>query len=268
MTTPDIPHRFEIEIEVLATPEQVWEAIASAAGISSWMMPTEMEPRVGGAITFHMGPDDASTGRVTAFEPGRRVAYEEDWASLVGQAGADVTPLLTEFLIESRSGGSSVVRVVTSAFGTGAEWEHEFWDEMQHGWAPMLDNLRLYLTRFPGQTATILFAAGTFATAPESAVTSLRDALGIVGDPGERVTARGVTGTVERSIPRHFMIAADHPVTGLLSFYSFGTDGSSGVHLIGYLFSDDAPAYVASEQDAWREWLASVADGAAAERIR
>jgi len=39
--------------------------------------------------------------------------------------------------------------VVTSAFGTGADWENEFWEEMANGWAPVLDNLRLYLTHFP-----------------------------------------------------------------------------------------------------------------------
>src|SRR5688500_17033631 len=163
MTEPHVHHRFEAEIEVPGTPEQVWQAIATAEGISSWMMPTELEERAGGALTFHMGPDADSYGRVTAFEPSRKFAFEEDWATLVGQEGAEVTPLLTEFVVEARSGGTCVVRVVTSAFGTGAEWEHEFWEEMDRGWAPMLDNLRLYMTHFPGQQATPLFAGATFA---------------------------------------------------------------------------------------------------------
>ena len=71
-----------------------------------------------------------------------------------GHAGADVTPLATEFLVEARSGGTCVVRVVSSAYGTGADWENEFWGEMDTGWAPMLDNLRIYLTHFAGQRAT------------------------------------------------------------------------------------------------------------------
>src|SRR5262245_46580024 len=121
MTTPDVPHHFEVELSVSGTPEQVWHAIASAEGLSAWLMPTDLEPRDGGAITFHMGPDpDAvSRGHVTAFEPNRRITFEEDWAALVGQPGADVTPLVTEFLVEAASGGTCVVRVVTSAFGTG-----------------------------------------------------------------------------------------------------------------------------------------------------
>jgi hypothetical protein len=230
------------------------------------MLPTEMEPHVGGRVTFHMGPDDASTGRVTAFEPGRRLVYEEDWAALVGHAGADVTPLVTEFLIESRSGGSSVVRIVTSAFGTGADWENEFWRDMEHGWAPMLDNLRIYLTRFPGQVATPMFASATFDVSPEAAVARVRDALGVRGDVGERVAAREVTGILERSFSHHLMVGLQSPVPGILAFNSAGDEHNSGVHLLGYLFSDEAPAYVAGQQAAWGEWLASVASAATADR--
>jgi uncharacterized protein YndB with AHSA1/START domain len=258
MTTPDVPHRFEVELEVPGTPEQVWQAIATAEGIASWMTPTELDARLGGALTFHMGPDARSHGRVTAFEPARRFAYEEDWATLVGQAGADVTPLLTEFVVEARSGGTCVVRVVTSAFGTGADWENEFWEDMDAGWAPMLDNLRLYLTYFPDQHATPLFAAATFSATPKGAIAAVRRSLGVevVGDP---VSARGIEGRLERTIDRHFLVRADEPVPGLLSFSSFGGDDASTVHLQGYLFSSAARAYVDREQPAWQAWLEQVA---------
>src|SRR5262245_52284214 len=113
MTTPNVPHRFEVELEVPGTPDQVWQAIATAAGISSWMLPTTLDPRVGGAVTFEMGPEAASHGQITVYEPSRRIEYEEDWATLVGHPGADVTPLVTEFLVEAKSGGTCSVRVVT-----------------------------------------------------------------------------------------------------------------------------------------------------------
>jgi hypothetical protein len=32
-------------------------------------------------------------------------------------------------------------RVVSSAYGSGADWEHEFFAEMVAGWGAMLDNL-------------------------------------------------------------------------------------------------------------------------------
>ncbi len=52
-----------------------------------------------------------------------------------------VTPIATEFLVESASGGSCVIRVVSSAYGSGADWENEFFAEMVAGWVAMLDNL-------------------------------------------------------------------------------------------------------------------------------
>ena len=267
MTTPDVPHRFEIELTVPGNPEQVWDAIASAEGLSSWMFPSEIDARTGGSVVFHMGPDDKSEGRITAFEPPRRIAYEEDWATLVGHPGADVTPLVTEFLVEARSGGTCVVRVVTSAFGTGADWENEFWGEMEVGWGPMLDNLRIYLTNFPGQRATPLWAAASFDGDPEAAIDAVRDALG-VDDTGTPIEARGVSGRVERAIPRHFLVRLDQPVPGFLSFTSFGDDTTSFVHIYGYLFSPEAPAYVEREHPEWQAWLEGVAAGAAGNSAR
>jgi uncharacterized protein YndB with AHSA1/START domain len=260
MTSAHVPHRFELELEVPGTPEQVWDAIATGAGISAWMLPTRLDPREGGSVEFEMGPGEASRGTVTGFQPPRRIAYEEDWATLVGHSGADVTPLVTEFLVEARSGGTCVVRVVTSAFGTGADWENEFWEDMEKGWAPMLDNLRVYLVRFPGQHATSMSAGVAFAIPREAAVAAVRGRLGVeaVGDP---FSAVGATGRLERTLDHHFLLQLDGPVPGFLSFSSFPGDEGSGVHVQGYLFSDAAPAWVDQGQRAWQAWLEDVAAG-------
>ncbi len=60
---------------------------------------------------------------------------------------SSVTPIATEFLIESGSGGSCVIRVVTSAYGSGADWENEFFTEMVAGWGTILDNLASHLNK-------------------------------------------------------------------------------------------------------------------------
>jgi uncharacterized protein YndB with AHSA1/START domain len=266
MTKHPVSHRFELELEVPASSAQVWRAIATGEGISAWMVPVELDARLGGVLTIHMGPELSWDGRVTGFEPEHRLAYEEDWATLCGHPGADVTPMLTEFVVEARSGGTCVVRVVTSAFGTGADWEHEFWDEMDSGWAPMLDNLRLYLTHFPDQHATSLFAAATFpGTRPETAMAAVRHDLAVdaVGDP---VSARGVTGRLERTGDRQLLVRLERPVPGLLSVSAFGSDDESSVNLQGYLFSDAAPGYVEREQPAWQAWLDDLAADVATAR--
>lgn len=149
MTKPTRPerveHRMERTYEVQATPEEVWQAIATAEGISTWLAPTRLDPRVGGELVLEFG-EFTSIGVVTDYTPNRRLAYEEPWPAEEHMATrqhdmSTVSPIATEFLIESASGGSCVLRVVSSAFGTGAEWEKEFFDEMIEGWIPMLDAL-------------------------------------------------------------------------------------------------------------------------------
>ncbi|WP_204276936.1 SRPBCC domain-containing protein, partial [Escherichia coli] len=66
-----------LKFELPGTPEEVWRAIATGPGISSWFVPSEVEERQGGKVAFHLGPGMESTGQVTAFEPPRRFAYVE-----------------------------------------------------------------------------------------------------------------------------------------------------------------------------------------------
>lgn len=150
MTDQDQPDRAEYRIErtfeVPASPEQVWNAIATADGIAAWMVPTRLDPRIGGEVAFDVG-SFTSNGIVTDYTPNRRFAYAEPWPPIGGHDWSSVSPIATEFLIESASGGSCVIRVVSSAYGTGADWEKEYFDEMIEGWAELLDSLAAHLNR-------------------------------------------------------------------------------------------------------------------------
>ena len=178
-TIPTVPYRLEFSVEVPGTPEQVWQALATAKGMSAWFAPTEMEEREGGFLHFTMGPEMGSDGQVTAWEPPRRLVYEEDWAALMGKDPDALSPLTSEFIVEAQSGGTCVVRVTSSGFGTGAAWEQEFWDGMAPGWMPFFDNLRLYLSHFPGQAATLLEASAPHAADADELWSAMRDALGL-----------------------------------------------------------------------------------------
>jgi uncharacterized protein YndB with AHSA1/START domain len=255
MTTPNVPYRLEFSVEVPGTPEQVWQAIATAKGMSAWFMPTEMDEREGGSLHFTMGPEMGSDGRITGWEPPHRIAYEEDWAALMGEEPDALSPLRSEFLIEATSGGTCVVRVTSSGFGTGADWESEFWDDMGTRWLPFFDNLRLYLSHFPGQEATHLEATVSDSGDAEALWSTLRDALGL-GDEGTVVTMRGATGSVESVAERQALVRLTAPVPGMLNVFTHG--GGEGVATAGvraYLFSADAADYVRREQPAWRTWL-------------
>jgi uncharacterized protein YndB with AHSA1/START domain len=267
MTTPDVPLRMSLTFELPGTPEQVWDAIATANGISSWFVPTEVEEREGGAVCFHMGATE-SRGHVSGWEPPRRFEYvEPDWAALTGHEGASATPLVTEFLVETRSGGTCVIHVVSSAFGTGADWEQEFFDEMERGWRPFFDNLRLYLTHFPGQTVT-QFSVEAAVPGEQAAVWgAVRDLLG-ADQVGRQLAVQGLTGTVERigepPGPEEVLVRVSEPVPGFLGLWAHEIEnGSTSVYATGWFFSDDAASFVERERAAWEERLRSLAVRAA-----
>ena len=256
---PTVPLRVSFDVEVPGSPEQVWAALATTDGLSAWFLPSTVREGVGGAVVTHMGDVD-SPGVITAWEPPHRLVYEErEWASLMGREGADVTPLVSEFVVDATSGGTCVVRVVSSAFGTGADWEQEFITEMATSWQPFFDNLRLYLEHFAGRTATTLDLSTTVDTDPEAAWAAVQAAVG-GASAGGTVSVRGLSGPVHQAQPGSLLARVDGEASGLLGLHAYGTgSGSSMVVLRTWLFSDDAAAYVERERDAWQSWLDGVA---------
>ena len=254
-TTPNVPYRLEFSIEVPGTPEQVWQALATARGMSSWFVPTEMEEREGGSLHFTMGPDMGSDGEVTGWDPPRRLAYQEDWPALMGKGPDELSPLTSEFLIEAHSGGTCVVRVTSSGFGIGADWESEFWEDMGASWKPFFDSLRLYLTHFPGQEATQFEATASHAGDAGPLWSTLRAELGM-GDEGDALEVRGTTGTIERVGERQALLRLTAPVPGMLRVFAHdGADGEATAGVRGYLFSPAAADYARREQPSWQNWL-------------
>jgi len=259
---PDVPYRLEFSVEVPGTPEQVWAAIATGRGMSAWFLPTRIEEREGGRLHFSMGPEMGSDGHVTAWEPPRRLVYEEDWAALMGQDPDALSPLTSEFLVEAQSGGTCIVRVTSSGFGTGADWEPDFWQDMGTSWLPSFDNLRLYLSDFTGQEATPLEASASRPGDAEALWSTLRDALGL-GVAGATVELRDATGTVEVVRDRQALVRLTAPVPGMLTLFTHDEgDGRAAAGVRAYLFSADAADYVRREQSGWEAWLNETAAGA------
>lgn len=264
IATPDVPLRMEHTFELPGTPEQVWAAIATGNGNSSWFTPTDFEEREGGALVFHMG-EDASHGEVTRWEPLRRLEYvEPGWAGLAGHPGEPVTPLRTEFLIKAQSGGTCLLTVVTSAFGTGADWEAEWFADMERSWLPYFDNLRVYLAHFAGQRVTNLIVEEVVPGTVEGVWSQVRGAVG-ANEPGQPVAVQGLTGRIERiSAPPDgaaaLLVHVHAPWSGMLAVYAWDKgNGEVSANVQGYLFSEDAPDYVERGEPSWRKWLASMA---------
>ena len=143
------PRSVELEGEVVGTPEEVWEAIATGRGISAWLHPTEVTERAGGRFTFDLGFGATREGTVTAWDPPHRFAQETTWDPGGGLPAARVA---TEWLVEGRDDGTCLVRMVMSGFGTEVGWDDEL-EGMAAGMRAALAALAGYRAHFPGRPA-------------------------------------------------------------------------------------------------------------------
>jgi uncharacterized protein YndB with AHSA1/START domain len=133
-----------LDAEVPATPEQVWDAIATGPGISSWFVGrTEVD---GATVRTSFGDGWIPAGTVTASDAPHRFAYGS-------AAGPDGRFVAYEYLIEGRAGAATVLRAVTSGFLPGDDWADEF-EAMRYGTELFFQTLVQCLTRFPGRSAT------------------------------------------------------------------------------------------------------------------
>jgi uncharacterized protein YndB with AHSA1/START domain len=264
MTTPNenTPQRRSIElyVEVPGTPEQVWEAIATGPGITSWFVPAEVEEREGGSLSLDiMGKGMEASGVVTAWDPPRRFVYEEE-----DPFGAESPRLATEWLVEARSGGTCIVRLVNSLFASGEDWDDQL-EDMREGWSAYLHNLRVYMTHFAGQRCSTILVTGN---APAPKAWAWDELIGALGLPdaaeGERTAtsapdAPTFAGTVERTADskhhRELMLRLDEPAPGVTFVFAFEYLDQVYASLHAYLFGDEASAVAAREEPRWQAWM-------------
>jgi uncharacterized protein YndB with AHSA1/START domain len=247
----------QVEVEVPGTPEEVWQAIATGPGISSWFVPAEFEERDGKPVTekLNFGPGMESSSVVTAWDPPRMYAKEGDgW--LPGSP-----PIATEWSVEARGGGICIVRIVHSLFASTDDWDNQL-EATESGWPAFLRTLRIYLTHFRGQRSALKQwmtpAAGTEADAWET----LTAAMGLKGlSVGQRWTAPagvpalgGVAEYVSQR-PYDVLVRLDKPGPGVAAFGAVSFGGQSMVALNFYHYGDQAAGTLARETPLWQAWI-------------
>lgn len=243
-----------LEVEVAGSPEDVWRAIATGPGISSWYVPHQVEERPGGAAlaSFGPGPEMQIPGRVAAWEPPHRIVFD---------GGEGVGGMAFEWTVEARDGGRCIVRLVNSGFGEGVDWDAQY-DGMKDGWALFLMNLRLHLEHFAGRSGTAMLPMATWSCSRAEAWQRLADFLGarldaqqgdrIVLDPGR---APRIAGTVVDTGLRRLALLIDEPAPGTAFVAVEGSDEQAGVSVWASLYGDDAPAIADRARETWQEWL-------------
>jgi uncharacterized protein YndB with AHSA1/START domain len=247
----------QIEVEVPGTPEEVWQAIATGPGISSWFVPTEFEMRDGkpGAVKLSFGPGMEIRSAVTAWEPPRKWATQSEG----GIPGSP--PIANEWSVEARGGGICILRIVQSLFASTDDWDNQL-ESAKSGLASFLSILRIYLTHFRGQRAAMMKwmapAAGTEAEAWET----LTAALGLKDmSVGQRRTAPagvpalgGVVEYVTQS-PYDALLRLDKPGPGVAALGTVNFGGPIMVAMNLYLYGEQAPGIVAHETPLWEAWF-------------
>lgn len=246
----------QVETEVPGTPEEVWQAIATGPGVSSWFVPTEMEEVDGKpvAVKSNFGPGMESSATVTAWDPPRRFAAESPgWTP-------DMPSMATEWSVEAKAGGTCIVRVVHSLFAATDDWDNQL-EGTEHGWPGFFRTLRIYLTHFRGQRSAIMQKMAVAAGSEGEVWETLTAAMGLKGvSVGQRWTSPpGVptlSGVVEHATqgPNDILLRLDKPGPGVgaLGTYNCGHI-MVGVNL--YLYGDQAAANVANESPRWDAWI-------------
>src|ERR1700716_1277336 len=163
----------QVEVEVPGTPAEVWQAIATGPGISSWFVPTEFEESDGRpvAVTMNFGPGMVPRSAVTAWDPPRMLAAQ-------GEGWDGSPPIATEWSVEARAGGVCRVRVVNSLFASTDDWDNQL-ESTGLGWPAFFRTLRIYLTHFRGQRSAIMQFVAPVAGTEAEAWETLTAALGL-----------------------------------------------------------------------------------------
>jgi uncharacterized protein YndB with AHSA1/START domain len=244
----------DLSIEVPGTPEQVWEAIATGPGITSWFVPHHVEEHQGGTVRMDFGPGfGEALARVAAWEPPHRVVF----------TGEGERALAYEWLVEARDGGTCLVRLVNSGFGPGEDWDAEY-DGLNSGWRIFLQNLRLHLTHFPGRPARAIIPTRVVGGPRDAAFAKLCAELGLPGDlrAGQRFATSGPgvpasTGTVhsvqDYGAARTCFLLLEQPAPGTAFLTAEGTGDMVAISFYLYLYGPDAPAL----PDQWTPFLAA-----------
>lgn len=261
----------EVEGEVPGTPEEVWNAIATGPGVSSWFVPTDVEFGEGGVpvkMVSHFGPGSSmdSPATITLWDPPRRFVADSPGS------GPNSPLVATEWTVEAKGGGICIVRVVHSWVAEGSDWDGEF-EQAEHGWPSFFRMLRLYVSEFhSAPSAMFQFMTFTSLTSAE-AWRRLVDGLGVAtAAQGDRVTAPAgaptFAGRIEVTGPdadSELLIKLAAPMPGLASLFVMPMGKQVAVATRLFFYGADAQATIAREEPRWSAWLTARFPPAAAD---
>jgi hypothetical protein len=231
---------FEIrrEVELPATPEEVWEAVTTGEGNAAWLFPNLIDP-----------------GEAQVYEPPHRflirVEGEDGWFNSI------------EDVIEARSGGTAVLRYVHSGIFT-ENWDDQYDAAGEHT-DFYLHTLGQYLEHFKGRRATYIGGDGSSglegpeASSKPGSFDALKRALGLdadvaVGDT-VRIDLEGIApqeAVVDYATPNFLGLRVDEGLIRVFGREKWGMPTG----MSGHLFADGIDKN--RTEQAWQGWLNGV----------
>lgn len=238
----------DLSVEVPGRPEQVWTAVATGPGISSWFVPHQVEEREGGSVLVDFGVDfGAQSGQVVEWKPPERVVF---------RVGAHTYT----WSVQATTDDTCTVRLVNTGFGEGPDGEAEL-QAMTYGWGIFFENLRMHLVHFAGQSARAVTPTRSTPGPHPAAFSRLCAVLGVRDDlgAGDRFDATAVAlGGVVAQVQRGpgattYFLLLDVPAPGTAFVSAEGVGDPAAVSTYVYLYG---PAGAAAA-DVWTPFLGS-----------
>jgi hypothetical protein len=232
-----MPREFECRREILlaATPEEVWDAVATSEGNAAWLFPNDIDP-----------------GAAKAWEPPAHLHIRQergDWFNAL------------EFTIEAREGGTTLMRYMHSGIFVD-DWDTQYDGVSQHT-DFYLHTLGEYLRHFQGRPVTYIGDVPMGIEAPADTARPggferVLRALRLTDDVSEgdhvRLTPAGlpaVSGTVNYRRPNFIGVRSDDTLYCFFGRNAFGQPVAMSIHS----FADGVDA-----ERAKRDWQRALAD--------
>lgn len=142
----------DLTIDIEATLDEVWRALATSEGIARWFAPyATVTPGEGGSISIGWDPNEMWEQPITVWEPQQRLQTAGD----MPKADGTMVRLAVDYYVEAR-GDTVRVRLVHSGFDDDS-WDG-YIDGLDAGWSFFLFNMKHALERHRGIDRAQLFA--------------------------------------------------------------------------------------------------------------
>jgi uncharacterized protein YndB with AHSA1/START domain len=232
-----MPRKQLHEIEVKATPEEVWRTVTEADQIIRWFAPeARVEPGEGGKVWISWGGGMEGEAPIHLWEPPSRFGWTE---------GEGEHAKLIEMEIIGQE-GTTKVRLTQSGFGDGAKFEDEY-EAVNGGWQTFFAVLQHGLAVHQGQPFQPVCRTLVVPGSRDTVVDLLNDQLHVepplndlaVGASYRLTMPDGTTIFGKRLHPfkvGYYLLTVDEWNDSMIAFFSEQAGENTYVTFQGYLF--------------------------------